>query len=198
MKTNSLSCLYSRNSMAMLAITSVVMICISKTSYSADYTYSGTTFGASVWNRPVENGLLPPDTLSGIATAVPYSTFNFSVGTAGSYNFVSNATNPVGWDNYLFLYSPAFNALQPLTNALIGNDDFPSTGVSGFSINLVSGVSYTLVTTGFDNTDAGNFTNTISGPGPFIVGTAPEPGSGILILAFAPAGALFLRKCRNR
>ena len=70
----------------------------------------------------------------------------------------------------LFLYADAFNPSSPLANAVIGNDDFPSIGLSGFNnVSLTAGRTYYLVTTGFANTDFGAYTSQISGPGSLVV-----------------------------
>lgn len=103
---------------------------------------------------------------------MPYQTFSFGVTATGPYAFQSVATN--GWDNYSFLYSPTFDATQPFSNVIIGNDDNPSIGLSGFSTNLTAGASYVFVETGFSNTDVGPWTLDVTGPGSVVV---PEPAT---------------------
>ncbi len=159
-------------------------------------TYTGTTVGGPLWNRPVANGNNPPTALSGLATAVPWSAISFTVSLTGSYVFQSVATVPLNWDNYTFLYVNSFNPSTPLMNALIGNDDNPSIGLSGFTTNLTMGTTYFFVTTGFSNSDAGQFSNTISGPGTItLAGQAvPEGGVGLLMFAVVAAGLLAARR----
>lgn len=149
-------------------------------------TYTGTTAGGPTWNRPIAG--TPPTSLSGVGTAVPYSFALLSVSLSGSYVFQSTAA---AWDNYSFLYGNAFNPASPLTNALTGNDDNPSIGLSGFTFNLTAGTSYYFVVTGFGNTDFGAFSNTISGPGTITRGgaaAAPEAGPGLLLACLVLAG----------
>ena len=128
-------------------------------------TVTGTTAGKPTWNRPDENGNSPPVALSSTATAVPYEAKSFTVSVTGSYTLTSTATSPANWDNYLFLYANVFNAATPLSNVLIGNDDDPSAGVSGFSIILQAGTLYYAVNTGYSNSSAGAYSMFISGPG---------------------------------
>ncbi len=117
--------------------------------------------------------------------------------TAGSYDFLSDAVDPVNWDNYLFLYLNSFDPLDQFANVIIGNDDLPSIGLSGFNgVNLSTGTTYVLVTTGFTNFDTGAFENTITGPGNVITDLAvavPEPLSGSLV-GMALAATLMRRR----
>lgn len=158
---------------------------------AATFTYSGDTTASPTWNRPDgtsntgTNGFVP-NTLSGVIS--PYSAFQFNVDTAGSYDFQSTSTSlandnnyPVGtnWDNFTFLYAGSFDPNNPLTNAIVGNDDFPAflLGKSFFSTVLNPGTNYFLVTTGFFPSQRGTFNNSITGNGNIFVGSAavPEP-----------------------
>lgn len=143
------------------------------------FTRSSTTATGRTWNRPVANGSLAPVSLSGSATAVRFQAMEFTVSTPGSYTFRSVATSSA-YDNYLFLYAGTFNHLTPLTNVRLGNDDNPNVGQSGFTLNLTTGVTYNLITTGYSNGDAGNFTNTIDGPGT-VNATAAAPEMAIQV-----------------
>jgi hypothetical protein len=150
--------------------------------------YSDTTAGGPTWNRPVQgNPPVPPLSITG--TAVPYHVLSFVVDTSGSYDFLSTATVPADWDNYLFLYANGFNPLDQYNGVLIGDDDFSTTpGLSGFTAPLTAGTSYFLVTTGFENTSFGEFSNSVQGPGDFGGPQVPEPATSSLIaagLAFA-------------
>ena len=120
------------------------------------------------YNRTIvdSNGL--PTGLSAVGTQVRYDAYNFSVGTTGSYSFLTTGA----YDTYTFLYSPTFGPAQPLTNGLKGNDDFFGIGNSGFVYALQAGVNYSLVTTGFANTDAGFSSTTIGGAGAITPATA--------------------------
>lgn len=162
---------------------------------AASISYNGDTTGDPTWNRPLSGA--PPSGLSGVGTAVPYEVFAFTVGTAGAYDFVSSATTQ-GYDNYLHLYHTSFNPVSQFTNIIIGNDDFPTPGISGFNgVNLSTGVSYFLVTSGFNNDDFGAFTNRITGPGNITPGGTPipEPSTWALAgLGLAAAGLLRRRR----
>ena len=68
-------------------------------------------------------------------------------------------------------------------NGIAGNDDFNATiGRSGFEISLVTGVAYTLVTTGFGSDEMGRYVNVIRGPGE-ITAPVPEPETYAMMLA---------------
>lgn len=176
---------------------------LTSTVYASTITYTGTTSDSGpVFNRPIENGLDAPVDLSSDATAVPYDKHVFQVDTSGLYSLLSN-TDPVNWDNYLFLYVTSFDPTLPLQNVVIGNDDDPFPGLSGFNATLTTGINYVLVTTGFADFNFGDFSNTIDllqaqdtgdpsgGVGdPVGSAEAPEPntfflfGTGIAIAGF--------------
>lgn len=170
-------------------------------SMAGTLTYTGTTVGGATWNRPLSGN--PPTSLSAVGTNVAYSVQEFAVDTTGLYNFLSVATNPTNWDNFLFLYGNSFNPTTPLTNAIVGNDDFPNIGRSGFNnVSLTAGIRYFLVTTGFGNSDAGSFSNTISGVGNITTPSTsvPEPASvlGLLAVGAMGAGSALKRKQQQK
>jgi hypothetical protein len=136
--------------------------------------YSNTTTGGPVWNRPFAD---PPPacgtTVSGVGTAVRYHVQPFFTSVAGSYNFLSTATG--AWDNYLFLYQTSFNPATPFVNCLNANDDgVGGIGTAEFAQSLIAGRQYYIVTTGFSNEDFGAFTNRITGPGQVTFGLVPN------------------------
>ena len=133
--------------------------------YTVTVTRPLTTAGRPAWSRPDANGTAAPTTLSSTATAVPYDVYHFTVGTTGTYTVTCTGVSPANWNTYLLLYSGAFSAQSPLTGVVIGNDDFPNVGVSGFSTALQSGTDYFLVTTGATNSDSGDYTLAIQGNG---------------------------------
>lgn len=145
--------------------------------------YSNTTVGGPTYNRALQGC----SALSGVGTAVRYHTQALYTGTAGSYQFTSTSIVPASWDNFLFLYSGSFNPANALTNCVASNDDGPGgIGQSQFSFAMLANTQYFLVTTGFSNTDAGTFTNRITGPAQVTFGTiqnnvVPEPSTYALM-----------------
>jgi hypothetical protein len=142
---------------------------------SASFSYSGDTTGAPTWNRPNDNGSLPPTSLSSFATATPYDVFKFTVDTSGSYTFVNTVAN---FDSFGLLYQNAFNPLTPLTNAIISNDDGGGNAQYLFTTTLSTNTNYFLVTTGYENFRYGRFTTNIDSIGNVLTGSStavPEP-----------------------
>ncbi len=154
--------------------------------YAGSFSYTVVTTGQPTFNRPIANPAGgTPLGLSALGTAVAYSARTFSIDLAGSYTFNSLSTSPVNWDNYTLLYRTSFNPLNPLLNAIDGNDDLGFIGQSGFSSSLTIG-TYVLVTTGYRNTDAGTANNSINGPGNITAtpeaGTMAMLGLGLILL----------------
>ena len=160
--------------------------------HASAFFYADDTTGSPTFNRP----LADLSGLSAVGTAVAFDSFSFSVDTAGGYTFRSFArplADPA-WDNFLILYTGTFNPASALSNATIANDDFNnSIGRSGFSLALATGVAYTLVTTGFGNTDAGAYFNSIRGPGA-ITAPVPEPETYLMMLAGVAAIGFMIRR----
>lgn len=179
-----------------LLVVGIVIACQASSASAGVIVYNGDTTGGPLWNRPVAN--YPPNGLSGTGTAVPYHVQQFHVDLSGAYDFLSAG----GFDNYTFLYEVSFAPGAQLTNVIIGNDDHPGIGNSGFDgVALYAGVNYFFVTTGFENNSFGTFQNTITGPGNiFLAGgaTVPEP-STFVILGMASLAILIGRRrfCRD-
>jgi hypothetical protein len=129
-------------------------------------TITGDTTGSPTFNRALEDF----SGLSAVGTDVAYDTYSFSVDTSGDYTFLTTGA----FDTFVFLYSPTFSAASALTNGVIANDDLlPGFTTSGFAATLTAGTSYVYVTTGFGETDFGEYSTTIGGPG--LVTAVPEP-----------------------
>ena len=114
---------------------------------AANYSYTAVlTASSPTFNRPNDNGLNAPNSLSG--TISPYSVFAFQVSGNGSFSLRSDAVSN-SWNNFLVLYANSFNPVAPLSNSLRVNDNW-SNGNSSHSridVNLITGVTYFLVTT---------------------------------------------------
>ena len=131
-----------------------------------------TTTGALTTSDPTFNRPLEDLTgLSMVGTAARYDVLHFVVGTSGEYTFVTTAM----FDSFAVLYSPTFVASTPLVNDQIANDDLLGLTTSGFAYNLTAGTNYFYVTTAFDNSGLGSYSNTIGGPGSITV--VPEAGT---------------------
>lgn len=100
----------------------------------------------------------------------------FVVDTDGTYAFTSSQR----FDGFLALYTSSFNHSQPFAGCTVASDDgFNGIGTSSFSANLTAGVSYVLVTAGYDDAAFGSYTNTIAGPGHVAPGGVTYTGSTV-------------------
>jgi len=150
---------------------------------------NGDTTGSPTYNRPFSD----MSGLSGVGTNVNYQVTTFTVSTAGAYSLLSEA----GYDNFLGLYAGAFDPTQPLHNAIAYNDDLGSTLRSGFTTNLLAGVSYFAVASAFDNNRFGAYKLTISGPGDISLSSAvPEPATWAMMIAGFGLAGTALRPAR--
>ncbi|MDQ3584934.1 MAG: PEP-CTERM sorting domain-containing protein [Acidobacteriota bacterium] len=160
-------------------------------------TFSGSTAPPSpTFRRPVETGDAFAFDEMGNPVFARFSTFNFFVSISGQYDFLSTQN----YDGFLLLYRTTFTPsnLSLLVDPnffVAGDDDLIDfvPGQSGFSATLSTNVLYFLITTGFDDSSFGNFTNQITGPGQVI----PEPATMIL-LATGLAGAAATRRRKRR
>ncbi len=151
---------------------------------------SGTTVGGPTLRRPSSDGTGTSGscTLSGSATAVPYVTYPFTPTVAGLHRITAAWTG--GQDGYLLLYEAPFDPADACRGLVGRNDDGTARANSQFDRDtLVPGRSYTLVITGFGNTDAGPYDLSILSPA--AVTTAgeaiPDAASASFIAAPNPA-----------
>jgi hypothetical protein len=170
MKTSHLSCVRVWAMAMCLAVLTVFGA--SGAAWAVESTFSGDTTGQPTFNRP--DGGQPPTRLSGAATAVPFLPQNLTITTEGSYTFVGSSS----YDGYGVLYVDSFDPAEPLTNALVADDDSGPAFNPAFTIDLIPG-NYIYVATSFSNDDFGPFTVSINGP-------AGVSGPGV---RFDPSGA---------
>lgn len=186
--------------MKMQSIMALVLCATALPTLANAQTVAGTTTGGPTWNRPV-SGAPPVPPLSGVGTAVPYVVIPLTISTNGSYVFQSTAIT-AGYDNYAFLYQNSFNPAAQFTNLLVGNDDNPNIGLSGFTIALTTGTNYFFVGSGFANDDFGDFSLNVAGPGIAtfngISGAVPEPATwAMMLLGFGGIGYSMRRRRRK-
>jgi hypothetical protein len=161
-------------------------------------TYTGNTTRGPTYDRADtdDNGNV---IVSPVGTSVSYQTFSFTVGSVGDYAFIANGD----YDTFLSLYAGAFDPANPLANLVDFNDDayggayagFNSgylSDISAFDDDLVPGIKYTLVTSGYGNQSGGFFSNAITGPG--AITAVPEPGSVALTFLGIGAMSVFARR----
>lgn len=134
--------------------------------------FSGSNAAGAEWARPFADGAC----CSGLGP-VRWVAQQFFISANDTCNVRSVQAG--GWDGYLFVYRSPFNAATPTANFVAGDDD--GAGGIGTSdidgVALTGGVAYTVVTTGFGNGDAGNFTNTIACPSANVTLGTPAPAS---------------------
>lgn len=129
-------------------------------------TYSRVLPSGGVGGTPTD--CTTPPGLSMVGTAVHYHAQTFTVGTTGTYDILSvTNTFSASMDSFLAIYAGSFNPAAPLTNLVYANDDrVPGTDLRAqITCTLNTGTTYILVTSPFANTNVGDFTNQISGPG---------------------------------
>ena len=170
-------------------------------------TFTGNTTTGSTFDRAAAGDPNDPNSPITVSTAgggERYDAHRFSVAVTGDYLFTTTGD----YDTYSFLYGGTFDPTHALVNALRGSDDYFDpvaltdegpyvSGTSAFLYHLVAGNAYTFVTTGYDATTFGAFTDTISGPGailPAAVALLPEPDETALLLIGAFALAFVARR----
>ena len=119
--------------------------------------FSGDNTGGPTYNRGVAMIQGGTCTNSGTGTAVKYVAHSFVAPVTGTYTFSTcgNAT----WDTFLSLYQDPFNPAGLCAgNTLVASADDNCAAQSTVTANLIGGTNYTLVVSGFANTDVGAYT----------------------------------------
>ncbi|MBS0659350.1 MAG: hypothetical protein JSR82_14005 [Verrucomicrobia bacterium] len=170
---------------------------------SSILSYSGSLTAAD----PTFNRAASVSSLSDLGSAVAYESLTFQTGFAGEYQILADYRGAGGLpDGFLFLYS-AFDAAQPLTGLLAGDDDYSIGGaseflgsfladqssfgpaVSGGRLLLAANTTYTVVVSGWGNGDLGSFNVNVA--------AVPEPGTVAAGVAAVALGAThWLRRRR--
>ncbi len=114
--------------------------------------------GSPTFNRPVDNGNLPPTGLSGIGTAVFYDAHPVTVTQDANYDFTTTAS----FSDYLLIYQDSFDPGSPLTNCLVAR--YGSGGAAAISAFHLAPGNYVLVSCAYDNGVAGSISVTGSQP----------------------------------
>lgn len=152
--------------------------------------YSSTNAGGTSWTRPFADGTC----CSGLGPVLLHE----EQFTVSSDDVCSISSVQSGYDGYLFVYTDTFDPLNQTVNFLAGDDD--GSGGIGTSdienVSLQANTTYRVVTTGFENGEVGDFTNTITcptaqvrlGPPPVAVTPVPTLGEWALILLAALIG----------
>lgn len=148
-------------------------------SWAGSYTYNGDTTDKPVWNRPVQNGTEPPTSLSAVGTEVPYEPLGFAVNQFGNYSLQTAGLVPSAWDVFGALYANGFDPANPLANCLRANDASDIPGLVNFTYLLNPGTRFVFVTTGFFNSDYGQYQFSVTGPGGIIPLAGDSDGDGI-------------------
>ena len=152
--------------------------------------FTGSIAGPAVYARSLTGTTY---TASGVGTAVFYNTHTFQVTVAGSYTFDQCAAT---YDGFGSMYTAPFTPSTPAVNYLIGDDDGNSTpacnGVtnvgsdSRLTLNLTTGIDYTLVSSSFSNGVTGAYEWTFTGPGSIII---PQPNPIVSWYATSTGGS---------
>jgi hypothetical protein len=164
------------------------------TVYYNPVSVTGSTVGGPTFNRPDIDG----GALSTVGTAVRYTVTELTVATTGRYMVASSTpgAGPLGDENdgVVLLYQNSFNPSSPLTNFVVGGDPFGFALQNVVTAQLTAGTTYVVVTTGYDNDDAGPYTLYAAGPGTPTLTPVPEPAVGVLLAAVGLLGVRSLRR----
>ncbi len=101
-----------------LALLTSSALGVVEASAQVNITFTLDTTGQPVWNRPLPNTGFPPFMLSGVGTAVPYLALPVQTIGSGVVTHAWTARSTFDPDTVGYIYSPSFNAAQPLVNAI--------------------------------------------------------------------------------
>lgn len=186
------------------AIGTIALLVAASGAMAQDAIWSGDTTDGPTMQRP-----LSFTGLSGFATASPYEVTPFFVSVGGEYVFEADYRDAAGgsWDGYILVYSGSFDAGNPLSNLIAGDDDYlgafsvlsgettgglqgsrialgesSNFGGAGTGLNLTAGEQYFAVVLGFGNANFGSYTAGIGGgQGMVTLGLIPAPGAVALL-----------------
>ncbi len=120
------------------------------TEYETSSTISGkTSYCSPVFNRPSDAS--PPYATS---VKVFYDKYSFTVPATGRYGIIADWT---GVDGFIHLYHDSFDPANPLTNCMVGNDDYnqdqSKSRISYITLNL--GTTYYVVGSSYQSYKTG-------------------------------------------
>ena len=177
--------------------------CASSATLAGTLSFDGSTVDGPLWARPLAGS--PPTVISpSLANKVSYQVTAFQVDKNDSFSLIATSGAPTGWDSFTFLYRDAFDASQPLSHVMLGNDRLAGAAdtKSGFTnVSLQAGVNYFFVVSGYSNNQAGAYSVAITAPTgtAFLAAPVPEPASAAMLLAGAGLmGLLAAKRLRSR
>jgi hypothetical protein len=169
----------------------VLAVSFGSAANAATVVFSGNTTTAPTYNRAFTT-----TTLSAAGTNVAYQSFSFTVDAAGAYTFDAVSA----FDNFLSLYTGAFNPSSALTDITAVDDDSGIGANAQLTANLLAGAAYNIVFTSYSNSDRGAFTLTAAGPGTVRLaapGAVPEPATwAMMILGMGAVGFAMRRRMK--
>jgi hypothetical protein len=171
-----------------LALASLSLALSGAAQAASTYSFSGSTVNGEPFNRP---GSSSPST-----QGVRYAAQSFRVTANGTCRILSTQS----YDGYVLLYRNGFDPAAPGTHLVTQDDDGDYQYSSEIvDVQVAAGDLYTLVTTGYDNQDSGQFTNLIqcSAGAVSTAGGSCSPTAGTLDTACLNEGRFEARVFRS-